>query len=115
LERKSFRDGIRNICLDIRRNLSFNKDLHLFNRRKEIMSEIMDDYDAGLKKGQYDLNRIVALKEDLAYEKGLIAGFTKSIVLVKHLQRGCNYPAIEWNKLEQAMELISKEIKPNNE
>ena len=35
------------------------------------MSEIMDDYDAGFKAGHHDLNRIVALKEDLAYEKGL--------------------------------------------
>lgn len=34
----------------------------------------MDDYDAGFKKGQHDLNRIVALKEDLAYEKGYDAG-----------------------------------------
>ena len=38
------------------------------------MSEIMDDYDAGFKKGQHDLNRIVALKEDLAYEKGYEKG-----------------------------------------
>ena len=35
------------------------------------MSEVMDDYDAGFEAGKHDLNRIVALKEDLAYEAGL--------------------------------------------
>ena len=38
----------------------------------------MDDYDAGVKEGldraQRDMNRIIALKEDLAYEKGYEAG-----------------------------------------
>ena len=39
------------------------------------MSEVMDDYDAGFEAGKYDLNRIVALKEDLAYEAGLKKAF----------------------------------------
>ena len=38
------------------------------------MSEVMDDYDAGFKAGQHDLNRIIALKEDLAFEKGYDTG-----------------------------------------
>ena len=42
------------------------------------MSEMTEDYNAGFKAGQYDLNRIVALKEDLAYEKGFNKGWQKS-------------------------------------
>ena len=33
-----------------------------------------EGYEQGVIKGEYDLNRIVALKEDLAYEKGYEAG-----------------------------------------
>ena len=35
---------------------------------------IMDDYDAGFEAGKHDLARIVALNEDLAYEKGFEMG-----------------------------------------
>ena len=68
------------------------------------MSEIMDDYDAG-------------------YEKGLLDGYTKSIVLIRHLQRslfphteGFGEVALENERkiLEEAMELIAKKIDPNN-
>lgn len=42
----------------------------------------MDDYDAGIKEGldraQRDMNRIIALKEDLAYEKGYEKGVKDS-------------------------------------
>tara|TARA_Y100001938_G_scaffold149975_1_gene239011 strand:+ start:7139 stop:7390 length:252 start_codon:yes stop_codon:yes gene_type:complete len=81
------------------------------------MSEIMDDYDAGFKKGQHDLNRIVALKEDLAYEKGLLDGYTKSIVLIRNLQRSDRRSleiAVVRQMLEQAMELIAEKIDTNN-
>lgn len=33
--------------------------------------QIMDDYDAGFQAGQHDLNKIVSIRENLAYEKGL--------------------------------------------
>ena len=83
-----------------------------------MSKEIMDDYDAGFKKGQHDLNRIVALKEDLAYEKGLLAGYTKSICLVRHLQRtlvvgnSARYAHTGGQReiLEKAMELISEKL-----
>ena len=81
------------------------------------MSEIMDDYDAGFEKGQHDLNRIVALKEDLAYEKGLLDGYTKSIVLIRNLQRSDRRSleiAVVRQMLEQAMELIAEKIDTNN-
>ena len=76
----------------------------------------MDDYDAGFKKGQHDLNRIVALKEDLAYEKGLLAGYSKSICLVRHLQRTLSPHTDTGSQrkiLEEAMELSADKIEPN--
>ena len=81
-----------------------------------MSKEIMDDYDAGFKKGQHDLNRIVALKEDLAYEKGLLAGYSKSICLVRHLQRTLSPHTDTGSQrkiLEEAMELIADKIEPN--
>ena len=62
------------------------------------MSEIMDDYDAG-------------------YEKGLLDGYTKSIVLIRNLQRSDRRSleiAVVRQMLEQAMELIAEKIEPNN-
>ena len=71
------------------------------------MSEIMDDYDAG-------------------YAKGLLNGYTKSIVLCRSLQRSivpeknvdirdCIIDRrLQWEILEQAMELIAQKIEPNN-
>tara|TARA_B100000902_G_scaffold369992_1_gene394704 strand:- start:3043 stop:3237 length:195 start_codon:yes stop_codon:yes gene_type:complete len=62
------------------------------------MSEIMDDYDAG-------------------YEKGLLDGYTKSIVLIRSLQRSDeksrSFKEVR-EILEEAMELIAKKIDPNN-
>tara|TARA_Y100000310_G_scaffold293121_1_gene322488 strand:+ start:41 stop:289 length:249 start_codon:yes stop_codon:yes gene_type:complete len=81
-----------------------------------MSKEIMEDYDAGFKKGQHDLNRIVALKEDLAYEKGLLAGYSKSICLVRHLQRTLSPHTDTGSQrkiLEEAMELIADKIEPN--
>ena len=51
------------------------------------------------------------------YEQGLLAGFTKSIVLIRHLQRSdgrshCNEEVREI--LDEAMELIAEKIEPNN-
>ena len=62
------------------------------------MSEIMDDYDGG-------------------YEKGLLDGYTKSIVLIRNLQRSDRRSleiAVVRIMLEQAMELISEKIEANN-
>ncbi len=62
------------------------------------MSEIMDDYDAG-------------------YEKGLLDGYTKSIVLIRNLQRSDRRSleiAVVRQMLEQAMELIAEKIETNN-
>ena len=58
----------------------------------------MDDYDAG-------------------YEKGLLDGYTKSIVLIRNLQRSDRRSleiAVVRIMLEQAMELIAEKIEPNN-
>lgn len=59
------------------------------------MSEIMDDYDAG-------------------YEKGLLDGYAKSIVLIRHLQRTYNNMNCEQEILKEAMELITEKIESNN-
>ena len=48
------------------------------------------------------------------YEQGLLAGFTKSIVLVRHLQRSETRDVQEKEILEDAMILISEKIDPNN-
>ena len=53
----------------------------------------MDDYDAG-------------------YEKGLLDGYTKSIVLIRHSQRAYNNMDCEQEILKEAMELIVKKIDP---
>tara|TARA_B100000405_G_scaffold288376_1_gene237028 strand:- start:2574 stop:2762 length:189 start_codon:yes stop_codon:yes gene_type:complete len=61
------------------------------------MSEIMDDYDAG-------------------YEKGLLDGYTKSIVLIRNLQRSDRRSleiAVVRQMLEQATELIAEKIETN--
>ena len=82
----------------------------------------MDDFDAGFKKGRHDLNRIVALKEDLAYEQGLLAGYNlceglqRSLVPEKnvHIKDCIIDRRLQWEILEQAMELIAEKIEPNN-
>ena len=61
------------------------------------------------------------------YDQGLLAGFTKSIVLIRHLQRtlSLNKDPInnslekvkritEQEILTEAMELIAQKIEPNN-
>ena len=48
------------------------------------------------------------------YEQGLLSGYTKSIVLIRHLQRTLSPHTDTGSQrkiLEEAMELISKEIK----
>ena len=63
-----------------------------------MSKEIMDDYDAG-------------------YEKGLLDGYTKSIALIRNLQRSDRRSleiAVVRITLEQVMELIAEKIKPNN-
>ncbi len=52
------------------------------------------------------------------YEKGLLDGYTKSIILIRHLQRSdgrshCNEEVREI--LTEAMELIANKIEQNNE
>ena len=62
-----------------------------------MSKEIMDDYDAG-------------------YEKGLLDGYTKSIALIRNLQRSDRRSlesAVVRIMLEQVMELIAEKIKPN--
>ena len=64
------------------------------------------------------------------YEQGLLSGYTKSIVLIRHLQRSIDdevcvvqddapdcftIPSSQRKILEEAMELISEQIKVNNE
>ena len=43
----------------------------------------MDDYDAGFQAGQHDFNRIVAIREDLAYEKGL----DRALFVIRNIDR----------------------------
>ena len=58
----------------------------------------------------------------VAYKQGLLSGYTKSICLIRHLQRtlvvgdSARYAHTGGQReiLEKAMELISKEIKVNN-
>jgi hypothetical protein len=49
------------------------------------------------------------------YEQGLLSGFTKSIVLIRHLQRTYNNMKCEQEVLKEAMELIAEKIEVNNE
>jgi len=49
------------------------------------------------------------------YDAGVRVGYAKAITLIRHLQKGCAYPSIEWAKLEKAMELIAENIETNNE
>ena len=67
------------------------------------------------------------MSKEKGYEQGLLSGYTKSIVLIRHLQRTLSSnkslsPSVWENTkvhqreiLEEAMELISKEIGSNNE
>ena len=92
-----------------------NKDGTLFKQRNT--PDWQEGYDQGVMKGEHDLNRIVALKEDLAYEKGLLNGYTKSIVLIRHLQRTLSPHTDTGSQrkiLEEAMKLIADKIDPNN-
>ena len=64
-------------------------------------------------------NSIVAGTPDWqeGYEQGLLAGYTKSIVLVRHLQRTLSPHTDTGSQrkiLEEAMELIANKIEPNN-
>ena len=56
--------------------------------------------------------------QERAYEQGLLAGYTKSITLIRHLQRTLSshkdpnsQRVTQREILEEAMELISKNIK----
>ena len=60
--------------------------------------------------------------QEMAYKQGLLAGYTKSIVLIRHIQRTLSPNANISPKrhqreiLEQAMELIAENIETiNNE
>ena len=56
--------------------------------------------------------------QERAYEQGLLAGYTKSIVLIRHLQRSLSPHTDTGSQrkiLEEAMELISQQIKVNND
>ena len=96
------------------------------------------DLDKIFDDGEVDINDYLDLSSankpskelvnlKLAYEQGLLSGFTKSIVLIRHLQRTLSpnkslSPSV-WEDtkvhqreiLEEAMELISQQIKVNNE
>lgn len=58
--------------------------------------------------------------QERAYEQGLLGGYTKSIVLIRHLQRtlstneSISSTTTLFEILEQAMELISEKIETNN-
>tara|TARA_R100000808_G_C2140639_1_gene148461 strand:+ start:1522 stop:1797 length:276 start_codon:yes stop_codon:yes gene_type:complete len=83
----------------------------------DMSKEIMDDYDAGYADGarRINPNSIRADTPDWqeGYEQGLLAGYTKSIVLIRHLQRDYG----RWDEgnavaiLNEAMDLIASKIK----
>jgi len=51
------------------------------------------------------------------YEQGVLSGYTKSICLIRHLQRTLSSvkDPPRYFILDEAMELISEEIESNNE
>jgi hypothetical protein len=92
------------------------------NKTSKELDKIFDD-------GEVDINDYLDLSSankpskelvnlKIAYEQGLLSGFTKSIVLIRHLQRSLSPHTDTGSQikiLEEAMELISQEIKENNE
>jgi len=86
------------------------------NKTSKELDKIFDD-------GEVDINDYLDLSSAYSpskeYEQGLLSGFTKSIVLIRHLQRslsphteGFGEVALENERkiLEEAMELISEAI-----
>jgi hypothetical protein len=87
------------------------------------------DLDKIFDDGEVDINDYLDLSSankpnkelvnlKIAYEQGLLSGYTKSIVLIRHLQRSLSPHTDTGSQrkiLEEAMELISQEIKENNE
>ena len=83
-----------------------------------MSKEIMDDYDAGYADGakRINPNSIRADTPDWqeGYEQGVLSGYTKSICMIRHLQRTLlPRQTIKREILEEAMELISRELTDN--
>jgi hypothetical protein len=92
------------------------------NKTSKELDKIFDD-------GEVDINDYLDLSSankpskelvnlKIAYEQGVLSGYTKSIVLIRHLQRSLSPHTDTGSQikiLEEAMELISQEIKENNE
>ena len=87
------------------------------------------DLDKIFDDGEVDINDYLDLSSankpskelvnlKIAYEQGVLSGYAKSIVLIRHLQRSLSPHTDTGSQrkiLEEAMELISQEIKENNE
>ena len=85
------------------------------------------DLDKIFDDGEVDINDYLDLSSankpskelvnlKIAYEQGVLSGFTKSIVLIRHLQRTLSPHTDTGSQrkiLEEAMELISQQIKGN--
>ncbi len=86
-------------------------------------------YMGQLKKNETKMSEIIDPKSIRAntpdwqegYEQGLLAGYTKSIVLIRHLQRTLSshkdpnsQRVTQREILGEAMELIANKIEPNN-
>ena len=83
------------------------------------------DLDKIFDDGEVDINDYLDLSSankpskelvnlKIAYEHGVLSGFTKSIVLIRHLQRTLSPHTDTGSQrkiLEEAMELISQQIK----
>ena len=97
------------------------------NKTSKELDKIFDD-------GEVDINDYLDLssanKPSKEYEQGLLSGFAKSIVLIRHLQRSIDdevcvvqddapdcftIPSSQRKILDEAMELISEQIKEINE
>ena len=83
------------------------------------------DLDKIFDDGEVDINDYLDLSSankpskelvnlKIAYEPGVLSGYTKSIVLIRHLQRSLSPHTDTGSQikiLEEAMELISQQIK----
>ena len=72
-----------------------------------MSKQIMDDFDAGFQAGQHDLNRIVVLREDLAYEKGL----DRALFAVRNIDRQMSKTSRFYHAEKDLLYKIYEEIK----
>ena len=82
---------------------------------KDIIEHIAYDkgIEEGLERGKRECHKVIAIKEDLAYEQGLGDGYTKSLDAIRLMQQQVPYDSPQWFVLQKAIDLISQKIKSN--